>query len=60
MPYVQGLRYLADDRHRVPSSSESHGIRKVSHMSLGGVGTGNVLRCRGRAFIVTAKHVADG
>ena len=27
--------------------------------SLGGVGTGNVLRVHGRAFVVTAKHVAD-
>lgn len=27
--------------------------------SLGGVGTGNVLRVRNRAYIVTAKHVAD-
>lgn len=27
--------------------------------SLGGVGTGNVLRLHGHAFIVTAKHVAD-
>jgi hypothetical protein len=27
--------------------------------SLGGIGTGNLLRVRERAFIVTAKHVAD-
>ena len=27
--------------------------------SLGGVGTGNVVRVRDRAFVVTAKHVAD-
>ena len=27
--------------------------------SLGGIGAGNVLRVRDRAFIVTAKHVAD-
>ena len=27
--------------------------------SMGGVGTGNVLRARGQAFIVTAKHVAE-
>jgi len=39
-----------------------HGLTEYARAricSLGGVGTGNVLRLHGHAFIVTAKHVAD-
>ena len=32
---------------------------KARTCSLGGVGTGNVVRVNGEAFVVTAKHVAD-
>ena len=51
---------LLNDGSRIPSAPCSTEFARSRTCSLGGIGTGALLRVRDRAFILTAKHVADG